>query len=45
MIDQISIKSANYLKDYTLELTFSDGKVTNIEFEPFLKKSNKSNDK
>jgi len=39
MIDQISINSANYLKDYLLELTFSDGKVREVDFEPFLQKS------
>ncbi len=35
----IKITNVKYLKDYTLEITFNDGKSQKIDFQPFLKNS------
>lgn len=34
----MSLIDAKYQKDYTLSLTFGDGEIRNIDFEPILKK-------
>ncbi len=36
----ISLEKVKYLNAYKLELTFSDGIVRTIDFEPFLKAAN-----
>lgn len=30
------VRSANYLHDYTLRLTFDDGVVKDVDFTPYL---------
>lgn len=35
----IEIKSAEHISDFKLKLSFSDGLVQNIDFEPFLRNS------
>lgn len=35
----IEIHEAKYLGEYKIQLTFSDGKVQEIDFGPFLKKA------
>ena len=35
----IDVISVAYLESYSLELTFSDGHVQVVDFEPFLKRS------
>jgi hypothetical protein len=35
----IAIEQAEYVKDYILQLKFSDGKETQVDFGPFLRQS------
>ncbi len=35
----ITIDNSEYVKDYILQLTFNDGKVADVDFEPFLRQS------
>jgi len=39
MIGKITIDSVFYIRNYILELKFSDGKVTEVNFQPFLERS------
>ncbi len=36
---QIEVIKANWIRDYLIEITFSDGKIQHVDFESFLKKS------
>ncbi len=37
--DSLKIDSANYLSDYAIRITFSDGSEKLVDFKPFLSKS------
>jgi len=39
VFDVLEIKSAKYLKDYVIDIVFTDGTKQTIDFEPFLIRS------
>lgn len=38
--ENLKIESAEYLKNYSIKIRFNNGKENNIDFKPFLSKSN-----